>query len=116
VGFDFEEVSVSILSFASPFNNGGSSRLGVEPSSEDRSDDARSDGTALKLLALPGATLLTIRGPKILGFRSSLPTTATPLPIPFPTLAKEDVDIFASDTEHRGFNVSSELRGEFASG
>jgi hypothetical protein len=89
--------------------------LGVDSSLDDTRDDARSDGAALRLLALPGATLLTTLGPKTLGFRSSLPPM-TPIPFPFPMLDNEDVDKFASETEPRGFSVSSELRGEPDSG
>jgi hypothetical protein len=94
--------------------------LRADPCSQERSDDSLSDGVALKLLPLPGATLLTILGPNNLGFRSSLATAAMPIPFPFPfpfpMLDSDDVDRFASETEFSGFNVSSELRGEFASG
>jgi hypothetical protein len=100
--------------------------LGVDPPAEEAEDakededisvddDARSDGVALKLLPRPGATLLTILGPSTLAFLSSLPTkpTATPLP----TLANEQVDKLASETDPIiGFKVSSELRGDPARG
>jgi hypothetical protein len=100
---------------ASPFNNGGSSCFGVEPSA-DSNEDARSDGAALRLLPLDGATLLTTLGPKTLGFRSSCTETPILILFPFPTLNNDDVDRFASEMEPVGFSVSSELRGDPAIG
>lgn len=96
---------------AFPFDNGGSSLLDADSSLENTNIDSRSDGAALTLLPLAGATLLTILGPKTLGFRSSFTN-------PFPTVASEAVDRFASATSPTvsGFRVSSELRGETVSG
>ena len=77
---------------AFPFDNGGSSLLDADSSLENTNIDSRSDGAALTLLhSLAGATLLTILGPKTLGFRSSFTN-------PFPTVASEAVDRFASAT------------------
>lgn len=107
----------ALSGFAFPFAKCDSSKpFGVDPSLEHTNIDSRSEGAALKLLPLVGATLLTTLGPNTRGFRSSfaLPTGTTPLP----TVASEAVDKFASATSPTvsGFRVSSELRGEEASG
>ena len=117
----FEGVS-SPSPFASPFNNnGGSSRPRTvededdEDVSDDDNDDSLSDGAALKLLPLAGATLLTTLGPNTLGFLSSFTPAPIPsptaLPFPVPTLPNETVDDPASSTDPSSgaLSVSSEL-------
>jgi hypothetical protein len=110
------DIIEALSGFAFPFAKCGSSPLSMDPSLEHTNIDSRSEGAALKLLPLAGATLLTILGPNTRGFRSSFtPPTGT---TPFPTVASEAVDKFASAIRPTvsGFKVSSELRGETFSG